>query len=364
MVAELDAPGDDVLQRARALVLEHGWNATAYQILNPGIDLWFSRRGDAVAGFVERHGVRVVAGAPVCAAERLPEVAVELEAWAARKGARVCYFGAGERLREVYAASPSHSRVVLGAQPAWDPGDWASMLAGHASLRHQVNRARNKGVEVREWAAERAGNSPALHRCLEEWLAGKGLPPLHFLVEPQTLSRLYDRRVFVAERGAEVVGFLVASPIPLRQGWLVEQMVRGRAAPNGTSELLIDAATRALRDAGARYLTLGLSPLSNRAGPPGAGAPPWMRLLLGWLRAHVHRFYNFQGLEAFKAKFGPSVWEPIYAISSEPRFSPRTLYAVAAAFSDRSVPSTIGRALAGALRQEGRWAAARMRRGR
>jgi hypothetical protein len=41
-------------ERARDLILRYGWNATAYQLLNPGIELWFSRRGDAVIGFVRR----------------------------------------------------------------------------------------------------------------------------------------------------------------------------------------------------------------------------------------------------------------------------------------------------------------------
>lgn len=349
------------MRAARALVLEHGWNATAYQILNPGIDLWFSSRGDAVVGFVERHGVRVVAGAPVCAAGRLAQVAAEYEADAARAGRRVCYFGAGHRLEGLFQGSADHPGVVLGAQPAWHPEDWPYMLAGHASLRQQVNRARNRGVRVREWPAGRAHDSPALAACLREWLSEKGLPPLHFLVEPDTLSRLYDRRVFVAERDEEVVGFLIASPVPQRRGWLVEQMIRGAGAPNGTTELLLDAAVTAMRVAGDEYVSLGLSPLSSRAARAGEGAPLWVRLLLGWLRAHARRFYDFEGLEAFKAKFRPSVWEPIYAISNV-SFSPRILYAIAAAFSDRSVPSTLGRALAAALRQEARWAVRRVNR--
>src|SRR5690606_10560213 len=141
---------------------------------------------------------------------------------------------------------------------------------------------------------ERATASPELRRCLEEWLAGKGLPPLHFLVEPDTLSRLHDRRVFVAGREGEVVGFLIATPLPCREGWLVERRVRGRPAPNGTTEAMLAAAVRAMCDAGSRYVTLGLSPLSARLGRPGEGAPLWMRLLLGWLRAHAHRFYDFE----------------------------------------------------------------------
>src|SRR5690606_19812569 len=105
--------------------------------------------------------------------------------------------------------------------------------------------------------------------CLRQWLSEKGLPPLHFLVEPDTLSRLYDRRVFVAERDEEVVGFLIASPVPQRRGWLVEQMIRGAGAPNGTTELLLDAAVTAMRVAGDEYVSLGLSPLSSRAARPG-----------------------------------------------------------------------------------------------
>src|ERR1700712_2202209 len=91
----------EAAERARALVLQHGWNATAYQILNPGIGLWFSSRGDAVIGHALRNGVRVVAGAPVCAPERLRDVVAEFAADAARAGHRVCYFGAGERLEDV-----------------------------------------------------------------------------------------------------------------------------------------------------------------------------------------------------------------------------------------------------------------------
>src|SRR5829696_1776993 len=105
--------------RARSLVLRHGWNATAYQIVNPGIEHWFSPGGDAVIGFVRRHGVRVVAGAPVCAEERLAEVVGEWERDAAASRDRVCYFGAAGRINELLEGSPGYSTVVLGAQPVW-----------------------------------------------------------------------------------------------------------------------------------------------------------------------------------------------------------------------------------------------------
>ncbi|HET7458772.1 MAG TPA: DUF2156 domain-containing protein [Gemmatimonadaceae bacterium] len=354
---------DPIWQHARALVLRFGWNATAYQILNPGIRLWVPPSGDAVVGYVRHAGVRVVAGAPVCDRARLLDVAHAFESEARAAGERVCYFGAGTRLERVLRVGPRRSTVLLGAQPVWRPSGWPAIVASRKSLRAQLNRARNKGVAVVEWAPAAATDSPELRRVLAEWLSTRGLPPLHFLVEPETLARVEDRRVFVAERtaaggdAAEPVGFLLASPVPQRNGWLVEQIIRGHRAPNGTNELMVDAAMRALAASGADYVTLGLSPLSTRATVDAEDddAPPhslWLRVVLAWTRLHGRRFYNFDGLDAFKAKLHPDAWEPIFAISIERRFSVRTLYAIAAAFSAGSPVLLVARAVWGAVRAE------------
>lgn len=325
-------PERDIV-RARALILDHGWNATCYQILNPGFKLWFSARCDAVVGYVDQGRTRVVGGSPVCPADRLSDVAKEFEDRSRRAGMRTCYFAAESRLERVYRDARDHAMILLGAQPCWDPHDWQRRIEQHASLRAQLNRASNKDVVVEEWSADRAREHPALRRCLEEWLAARGLPPLHFLIESDTLSRVFDRKVFVARRSGRITAFLVASPIPARDGWLIEQVVRGRGTVNGTSELLIDAAMHAMVAAGSTYVSLGLAPLSTHTGPARHRNPWWLRTVLRWLRAHGRRYYNFEGLEAFKAKFGPDRWEPVYAIVDDAHVGPSTLYAVASAFA-------------------------------
>jgi phosphatidylglycerol lysyltransferase len=339
--------------KARALVLRFGWNATAYQILNPGIELWFSQSGDGVVGFVRHGPTRVVGGAPVCDLARLDAIVAEFMDDARALGERVCFFGAGERLDSRLGESSRWSRVLLGAQPVWDPNRWSGAVGRRGSLRAQFNRARNKGIVVSEWPHEVAENHPALRQCLADWLGSRRLPPLHFLVEPETLSNLRDRRVFVAERrGRNAVAFTILSPVPARHGWLVEQIVRGRHAPNGTAELLIDSAMRAVAESGSCYATLGLSPLSERAPVVAVSPPLWLRLTLRWVRLHGARFYNFIGLDTFKAKFNPESWEPIYAIAEGPRFRPRDLYAIAGAFSGGAPIRLIVGAIGRAARQE------------
>lgn len=348
------------MQQVREIVLRHGWNATAYQIINPGIRHWFSTEHDAAVGFVEHGSVRVVAGAPVCSEGALLSVIDEFERAAAREKKRVCYFGAETRLETICRNRPVHSSVLLGAQPAWRPEAWQRMLGSHPSLRMQINRAHNKGVQVEEWHDLAPSQDEALRRCLEAWLATRGLPAMHFLVEPETLDCIYDRRIFVARRRGEVVAFLVASPVPGRNGWLVEQIVRSPEAPNGVAELLIDALLRAVANT-SEYLTLGLSPLSTRAGLRLEGNPLWLRLVLSWARAHGRHFYNFDGLDAFKAKFRPLVWEPVFAICNEPRFSPSMLYAIASAFTNGAPIRTIAGGLSRAAAREGAWLLERVR---
>lgn len=343
------------LARVREVVLAYGWNSTSYQIINPGIKHWFSGAIDAVIGFVACRGVRVVAGAPVCAMERLGEVSEEFEREAAQKGESVCYFCAEARLEAVYKNSPDHSKILLGAQPVWQPKNWAKLIANHKSLRAQLSRARNKNVTVEEWSSEKANVHPALKLVLREWLAAKGLPPLHFLVEPDTLSRLFDRRVFVAERGGQIEGFVVLSPVATRNGWLFEQFVHRPGSPNGTVELMIDAAMRALAAENYEYATLGLSPLSTRAPIEPFRNPLWLRVLLAWMRKHGQRFYNFEGLDAFKAKLQPERWEPVFAVANEPHISPKTLYAIAAAFSGNAPASLVAGGLWRAIMTEMKW---------
>ncbi len=351
-------------RRVRALVLRCGWNATAYQLLNPGLAHWLSPDGEAAVGYVParrqplgRRAVWVAAGEPVCEAEEVGHAAGAFEAEAARHGARVCWFDAGARLHAVRAGLPDWCAVPVGAQPVWTPGALAERFVRKASLRAQLYRALNKGVEVDEWPTASA-DVGRLRPVLAAWLATRGLPPMHFLVEPDTLGRLADRRAFVAERAGAVVGFAVLSPVPARRGWLVEQVIRRPGAPNGTAELLLDAAARATAADGDGYLTLGLVPLSPHGGA--AVGPLWQRALLGWVRAHARRFYDFEGLERFKAKFLPERWEPLYLLAQERSLTPGTLYAVADAFAGPQSPERlVGRALAHALGDEVRRLSAR-----
>jgi phosphatidylglycerol lysyltransferase len=290
----------DERERVLALLERHGWNATSFQTLEAGFRYWFDG-DDACVAYVPTGGAWVVAGAPICDAARLADVCVRFTDAARAAGRRVAFFAAEQRLLDRGRLAGTY----VGEQPVWDATRWTATVASTRSVREQLRRAQNKGVTVRRIGArELAETAPlrqAIEALVERWRHDKPMAPMGFLVDVQPFDFAAERRYFVAERDGAVVGFLAAVPIYRRNGWLLEDFLRDPRAPNGTAELLIDAAMRALADEGSRYVTLGLAPLS---GP----VDGWLRVA----RRLSSPLYDFAGLRAFKAKLRPHEWEPIY----------------------------------------------------
>ena len=330
-------PSEKEISRARDLVLRYGWNTMSYQILNPGISLWFSSHHDAVIGYVGTRTHIIVAGSPIADEKVMDEVVVEFFVYVVSTGKRICFFGAQDRIATTLQNQSPISSILLGAQPVWKPAEFLNVVHSKQSLRAQLHRAGNKGVTTSIVDSDYRRNegdsiNAELHRTLSEWIASRRLPPMHFLVEPDTLGNLDDRIVAIAQYDGRMTGFCIASPIPLRRGWLIEQINRGTGAPNGTAELLLERMAGYLHGNGAEMVTLGLSPLSRHYTSP-FRHPFWLNAFLTGVRMYGRSFYHFDGLDAFKSKFNPPAWEPVYAVTNERTPTVSTLYAIAAAFA-------------------------------
>ncbi len=222
-------------------------------------------------------------------------------AHAAAARRRVCCFGTEARFSE----ATGWPALRVGDQPIWDPAEWTRVVGEGPSLREQLRRARAKGVVVRAVAeSELAPDHPTRARLevvIRRWLATRSIAPMGFLVQVDPFTFPEERRCFVAERDGATVAFLGIIPIYERRGWFFEDFLRDPEAPNGTVELLVDAGMRAAAAEAVPFVTLGLVPLAGE--------------VTSWLRA-VRRLgrslYDFDGLRAFKAKFKPKAWHPIY----------------------------------------------------
>jgi len=285
--------------RAFELIRQLGRDTVSFQGLESGYRYWFDGEESLVA-YVDTGGAWVAAGGPIAPPDRLADIATRFAEAASRQRRRACFFAAEQPL--VDAGLPA---LQIGEQPVWEAARWDQVLAGAASLRYQVRRARNKGVRVRRLEGHELQPGTRLRDELDalglSWQAIHRMAPMRFLVQLEPFAFVTERVLYAAERDDKLVGLASAVPVYARERLFLEDLVRAPRAPNGTTELLVDAVMRAVPDLGMRELTLGLAPLAGNVAT-------WLRFAR-WLGGPL---YDFDGLRAFKAKLRPHRWEPIY----------------------------------------------------
>jgi hypothetical protein len=359
------APARSGLQRARALVLAHGWNAVAYQILNPGIRHWFAGAGDAVVGYAMYAGTRVVAGAPVCAADRVAAVAARVRRRRAARGERVCTSAPATASRR---ASPPRARTPLCRGRAAVVGPARVGRARVRSAAAQLNRRATRACASPS-GGRRARAHPALRAVLAAWLAAAGCRRCTSSSSPRPRPRSPTAGCSSpARRGggrpAGAVAFLVATPVPARGGVAARAVAARPDAPNGTVELLADAAMRALaagrragRDDGAR------AALAPRA-PRGARPPPaWLALARGGRARTGGASTTSAGSTRSRPSSAPTPWEAIAAIADGPAVHAAGAVGHRRARSARVAAALVARALGDGGRRRGARAARARRAG-
>ncbi|HEY5241460.1 MAG TPA: phosphatidylglycerol lysyltransferase domain-containing protein [Polyangiaceae bacterium] len=291
------------------LAVERGRDALSFLAVESGMRHWFDapppEGTGACVSYVDTSGAWVAACSPLveaspeaCATE-LSRAALRFVEAAREQGRRACFFACED------PALDGLSRMLIGQQPVFHPREWLRGLSGRRRLREQLRRARAKGLVVRVVApaelAERSSLRLEVERLAGDWLRARHIEPMGFLVALELFQSRSRHRYLVAELGGRAVGFLSAVPIGQRRAWLVEDVVRSRSAPNGTTETLLVALMREVEES--EYVTLGLTPL--------AGAVAWPLRVARWISRPL---FDFQGLRAFRERLHPHAWQPVWLV--------------------------------------------------
>lgn len=283
-------------------VRRFGRDAVAFQALQSEMRHWFDTpppegTGGCVA-FFDTGAAWVAAGGPLAPEADSGRAACRFVE-AARVAKRRASFFATERILPGFGAIP------LGEQPVFAPSRWLDGPARGRRMREQLRRARAKGVRVRSIGPDalRAGTPlrAEVDALAADWLRGRPMEPMGFLVALELFHVPCEHRYLAAERAGRLIAFLSAVPVPAREGWLVESVVRAPDAPNGTSETLFAALCAEV--SGSQIVSLGLAPLSG-------ARPAWARIVAVLGRP----LYDFAGLRAFKVRLHPDRWEPVFLL--------------------------------------------------
>lgn len=283
-------------------------------MFNPGVSHWINTDGDTLIGYRRIGTGAVVVGDPIGPPTKWPQIVTQFES----QFDRVTWFGASEQFAKIAPPFSGRCRVPIGFQTVVDPHQWARIKTENADIRYQIGRSRRKGIIVRRATPS---DGPPIQRCLAEWQHTKSPIKLYFMTDPEIAIHPDTRPVWIAEQDRTIQGYLVASPIPFRNGWLLEQWVRSPTAPNGVIEHMVDHAITELHQRGALYVTMGLCPLTPSPNKPTSFS---IQCLFATARLATSWFYRPRSLTRFKLKFGFPSHEPIYAVFSGTFTMPRS----------------------------------------
>lgn len=180
------------------------------------------------------------------------------------------------------------------------------------SIRGSVNKMKRLGytAEVLE-----PPHLPSLLRELSdisnEWLSNRNTSEMRFSVGWFDETYLNTCPILVVRNSEGRIEAFANILVEFQAGEVTIDMMRHRtSAEKGQMDFLFVSLFEWAKAKGYARFNFGLSALSGIGEKPG---DPAIERTLGYVFEHVHQFYNFKGLHAYKDKYDP-VWSPRYLI--------------------------------------------------
>src|SRR5258708_31934195 len=236
----------------------YGYNPHSLVSIAPGAMLWSSPDIDGAVIYGEFGRVWLAAGDPLAPLEDMAELARQFAAFAKRKNRVVAFVPtSAEFARRI--TLDGFMAVKVGASPYFDLKTWNPRGDCAKKLRAGVNQARRAGLEVAmiSESVDESLKKETAQLCMN-WLSSRrAATTFGWLIALDPFLHSEHKKYFAARVDGKLVGFLVASPIPKRKAWYLEDVLREPDAPNGTSTLLVFEAFAKLKAEGATLATLG-----------------------------------------------------------------------------------------------------------
>jgi phosphatidylglycerol lysyltransferase len=344
---------DDPTEMLLDLQDRYGYNAHSLVSIAPGAEAWTSPGIDGAIIYGKFGRVWLAAGDPLCDPADAGELARRFANAAGDRG-RVAAFVPTTARFGIEAAKAGFSSVKVGAAPYFDLTCWAPKGDKAKKMRAGVNQARRAGVTVERWLnLDDELKTETADLCLRWLNSRRAATSFGWLLALDPFLHSDKKQLFGARNSeGQLVGLIAASPMPARECWYLEDVLRRPDAPQGTADLLVVEALQGLAASGAKLATLGTAPLATEGEdviPPGEHKVVERALKLA--AGRLEPFYNFEGLRRFKAKFVPTYWESEYVLSRKGvMVPPRVAHAIVRAIAPGGMTQLLTRKVARTLK--------------
>jgi len=305
---ELPLPSATDLDRVRG-ILAREEGTSGHLALLADKHLLFDAERTAFVMFAVQDSSWIAMGDPVGGSESTRrELVWRFRALAERAGGRAAFYQVTEERLGWYAEA-GFSLLKLGEEARVDLAAFALEGRAHKHLRATLHRFEREGARFTVLSPAQVRSSLERLRAVSDaWLATRHTREKGFSLgsfQPDYLCGGPVAVVSVGERWLAFANLLLGAP----GGELSIDLMRHLPdAPNGLMDFLFVRLFEWGREHGYGWFSLGMAPLGGVE--PRSSAPVWNHIAALVFR-HGERFYNFQGLRQYKAKFDPA-WRARY----------------------------------------------------
>jgi len=332
------------------MVNRYGYEHQSFVLLYGGMEVWRLQEPEAAVVYRRVGRVAIVGSAPLTARAHLREVIQRFLVYCREQNLDCLMLPLGQETAGV-AQKCGMGLLKIGESGYFKLPEWKPAGDRGKKVRAGVNQARKAGITIERFdpLLNRDKRARAeIEELCQQWINTREVDALGWLLELDPFKLAEYKRYFLARAAdGHLEGMLACCPIPARNGWYLEDLIRRPDADRGVSELLIVEALRSLTAEGAELATLATSPL---AGIEPDGEFKHIARLLKLIYEHLDAFYHFKALHRFKAKFAPSFVEPEYVAIYPPRIRLRMVLGVIGAFD----PGGLTNVMASKLRRQWR----------
>ncbi|HRH41631.1 MAG TPA: DUF2156 domain-containing protein [Pyrinomonadaceae bacterium] len=302
----------------------YGYNAHSLVSISKNAKKWFDHQTNCGLTYFEQGKMRLVAGEVMGAEENIEASVIKFLEQSHYQNKLICFLPTTEKFARTVAPL-GFEAVKIGASPYFDLTQWNPRGNKAKKMRVGCNQARKSGVLVQEVEKIDLALEMEVKNLSQCWLKTRRAEiEFGWLFELNPFRHAQHKKFFVARNEENrLVGLLAASPIPARQGWYLEDILRFPDSPNGTTDLLIFEALKFLSERGEKLATLGTVPLAVDGQDDFSNKKyPLSKMLFNFSRQNGEFIYNFKGLRHFKGKFVPTWWESEYILLPKGLFIP------------------------------------------
>ncbi|WP_341526013.1 phosphatidylglycerol lysyltransferase domain-containing protein [Nostoc sp. UHCC 0302] len=298
-------------QKAKEIVEHYGCSSLAAFTLLNDKSYYFSPSGSSVIAYVPKGRGAIALGDPIGPIEDRKEVIVAFQQFCQRNDWYPGFYQTLPDDLELYK-SLGFRVLKIGEEAIVDLKSFTLQGKAGKNFRPSINRLTKLGYQISFYQPPIADDLlRQIKPVSDEWLKMVQGSEKRFSLGWFDEAYLRESEIAVVHTPEGEISAFANILQEYQLNEVTIDMMRHRPSiENGTMDFLFISLLQHFKEQGYDSFNFGLSAL---AGVGDNSESRRLEKVLGYLYEHLNRFYNFQGLHAYKEKFRPS-WEPRYLV--------------------------------------------------